>query len=76
LLLAPPHIINQIQRHESDVRRFIIMPKRGEDVELEVDTPKSRELMVLHLGALVAAKAEELHAEAGTDDVVIDIDFD
>ena len=75
--LAQLDSTKQIQRHESNVKRFIILPRQHgvADVELEVDTPKSRELMVQHLSALVEKKAEEMATEAGADDVVIDIDF-
>ena len=64
-----------IQRHERHVKRFFISVRGGGDEEIEVDTPKSRELMVDFLGKLVEKRRSDLQPEAGTDDVVIDIGF-
>ena len=64
-----------IQRHEDHERRFFISVRGGGDEEIEVDTPKSRELMVDFLGKLVEKRRADLQPEAGTDDVVIDIGF-
>ena len=64
-----------VQRHERHVKRFFISVRGGGDEEIEVDTPKSRELMVDFLGKLVEKRRADLQPEAGTDDVVIDIGF-
>ena len=56
--------------------RFFISVRDGTEEEIEVDTPKSRSLMVEYLSKLVNNRKVELQPEAGTDDIVIDIDFD